>query len=192
MRELEIKKYKVLNDIAEQNGTVVFGNTEDMNIPICELRQAFGIKENFYNRSFKNLSTNEACDIYAKCISELSPETVLLHIGDTETFKNSTEGFADDYRRLISQIRNNNKKCRIAVISLKNYNNDSDIAELNKVLKYIADSQKCEFCDISQKKVWNPKQTKDVVSFVYDIGFVRPLKNKRPLNDLVKILFCFE
>ena len=67
---------------------------------------------------------------------------------------------------------------------------NNDITKLNKQLKYIADSEKCEFCDISQKRVWNPQQTKDVVSFVYNIGFVHPLKNKRSLNDLVRLLFC--
>jgi len=40
--------------------------------------------------------------------------------------------------------------------------------------------------------VWNPKQTKEVVSFLYSIGFVRPLKQKRPLQDVAKILFCYE
>ena len=75
-------------------------------------------------------------------------------------------------------------------MSAKNYDNNNDITELNKQLKYIADSEKCEFCDISEKRVWNPQQTKEVVSFVYNIGFMHPLKTKRPLNDLVRLLFC--
>ena len=192
MREQEIKNYKSLNNLAEQNGIVIFGGAEDVLIPLCELRQAFGIKENCYNRSFENLTISEAYTLYAECIAELSPETILLHIADTEIFSFSAEKFADDYRKLISQIRKDNKKCSIGIVSVKNYDNNSEIAELNKQLKYIADSEKCEFCDISEKRVWNPQQTKDVVSFVYNIGFVHPLKNKRPLYDLVKMLFCFE
>jgi len=31
-----------------------------------------------------------------------------------------------------------------------------------------------------------------VVSFLYSIGFVRPLKQKRPLQDIAKILFCYD
>lgn len=192
MREQEIKKYKTLNSISEQDGIVIFGSTEDIYIPLCELKQAFGIKENCYNRSFENFTISEACDIYADCVADLSPETILLHIEDEESFKFSADKFTNDYRKLIFQIRKNNKKCRIGIVSAKNYDSNSEIAELNKQLKYIADSEKCEFCDISQKRVWNPQQTKDVVSFVYNIGFVHPLKNKRPLNDLVKMLFCFE
>jgi hypothetical protein len=38
----------------------------------------------------------------------------------------------------------------------------------------------------------NPKQTKEVVSFLYSIGFVRPLKQKRPVQDMAKILFCYD
>ena len=118
----------------------------------------------------------------------------MLNIGeaDVKAFAGSPEDFTSNYRELISQIKKDNKKCRIAVVSLKNYDNNDDIAQLNKHLKYIADSEKCEFCDISTKKVWNPIQKKDVVSFVYDIGFERPLNIKRPLNDLVSMLFCFE
>ena len=190
MREQEIKKYKALNSISEKDGIVVFGSTEDIYIPLCELKQAFGIKENCYNRSFENLTVSEVCEVYANCIAELSPETILLHIKDAESFKTSADKFTDDYRKLISQIRQNNKKCRIGVVSAKNYDNNNDITELNKQLKYIADSEKCEFCDISEKRVWNPQETKDVVSFVYNIGFMHPLKNKRPLNALVRLLFC--
>ena len=190
MREQEIKNYKALNKFAEQNGIVIFGEKEDVSIPLCELRQAFGIEENFYNRSFENLTISEAFDIYADCVADLSPETILLHIDDAESYKTSSDKFTVDYRKLISQIRQNNKKCRIGIVSAKNYDSNSDIAELNKQLKYIADSEKCEFCDISEKRVWNPQQTKDVVSFVYNIGFVHPLKNKRPLNALVRLLFC--
>ena len=190
MREQEIKKHKTLNSISEQDGIVIFGSTEDIYIPLCELKQAFGIKENIYNRSFENLTISETCDIYADCVADLYPETILLHIEDKESFKTSADKFTADYRKLISQIRKNNKKCRIGIVSAKNYDNNNDITELNKQLKNIADSEKCEFCDISQKRLWNPQQTKDVVSFVYNIGFVHPLKNKRPLNDLVRLLFC--
>ena len=187
-----MKDYKLLNELAKQGGTVIFGGEEDLNIPLCELKQAFSLKENYYNRSAENISISNATDIYALNIADLNPETILLHIGDAdiEMLLKSTEEFSSNYRRLISRIRKDNKKCRIAIVSFKNFNTDSNIEKLNKHLKYIADSEKCEFCDISQKKVWNPKQTQDVVSFVYDIGFVHPLKNKRPLNNLVRLLFC--
>lgn len=190
MREQEIKNYKALNSLAEQNGIVIFGGTEDVSIPLCELKQAFGITENCYNRSFENLAVSEACELFEDCIAELYPDTILLHIKDAESFDTSADKFTTTYRKLISQIRKNNKKCRICIVSAKNYDDNNDIAKLNKQLKYIADSEKCEFCDISEKRVWNPQQTKDVVSFIHNIGFVHPVKTQRPLNDLIRLLFC--
>lgn len=193
MFENEIKKYQALNELAEQNGIVIIGGTEDKNIPLCELKQAFELNSNLYNRSVDNLSVNDVSKIYDTCVAQLNPESVLLHIGnaDLKLFEDNSSDFDNKYRELIKHIRTSNSKCNIAIISLKNADDNNNIAEINKHLKYIAESERCEYGDISTKRVWNPKQTKDVVSFVYSIGFVHTLKNKRPIYDLVKILFCY-
>lgn len=52
----EIKNYQALNELADQNGLVIFGGTEDRKIPLCELKQAFDLESNLYNRSISNLS----------------------------------------------------------------------------------------------------------------------------------------
>ena len=194
MREAEIQNYTKLNKLAEQGGIVIFGDGKDKDIPTCELRQAFAVESKVYNRSFDNLSVNEAVSVYKKVVGPLEPETVLIHLGeaDLSTLGVNLTEFDNKYLELIKVIKTQNKKCRIAVISLKNYDNVPQIAELNKHLKYIADSEKCEYGDIATKKVWNPKASMEVASFVYSIGFVHPLKNKRPLYDLVKMLFCYE
>ena len=194
MREAEIQNYTKLNELAEQGGIVIFGDGKDKDIPTCELRQAFAVESKVYNRSFDNLSVNEAVSVYKKVVSPLEPETVLIHLGeaDLSTLGVNLTEFDNKYLELIKVIKTQNKKCRIAVISLKNYDSVPQIAELNKHLKYIADSEKCEYGDIATKKVWNPKASMEVASFVYSIGFVHPLKNKRPLYDLVKMLFCYE
>lgn len=189
----QVKNYTVLNDLAEKGGTVIFGGKEDKDIPLCELKQAFELDSKFYNRSFDNISVTNAKELYESCVAPLESDTVLLHIGenDLDLFTEDSDKFITLYRELISKIKADNKKCRIAIVSLKNYDGDSLIAKLNEQLKYLADSERCEFADISEKKVWNPKGTKDTVSFVYSIGFVRPLNIKRPIYDLVKILFCY-
>lgn len=192
--EREVRRYKKLNELAEQNGIVIFGGSEDINIPLGELRQAFAVEQKMYNRSIAGLSVKDAVAVYNECVALLAPETVLIHIGasDLSFFEENPTAFDNKYCELISCIKAQNKKCRIAAVSLRNYDNNPLITELNKHLKYIADSEQCEYGDIASKKVWNPKSTKDAVSFVYSIGFVHPLKNKRPLYDLVKMLFCCE
>ncbi|MBQ5711840.1 MAG: hypothetical protein IIV61_04430 [Oscillospiraceae bacterium] len=194
MREAEIKKYAKLNELAEQGGIVIFGCNEDKDIPTGEIRQAFAVGSKIYNRSFDDLSVTESVSIYEKMIAPLAPETVLIHIGEADltNFAGDPTAFDNQYLELLKAIKARNKKYRIAVVSLKNYENDPQIAEMNKHLKYIADSEQCEYGDISAKKVWDPKASMDAASFVYSIGFVHPLKNKRPLYDLVKMLFCYE
>ena len=194
MREAEIKNYTKLNELAEKGGIVIFGCGVDKDIPTCEIRQAFAVESKIYNRSFENLSVTEAVSIYEKVIAPLAPETVMIHIGEADLtiFAENPTEFDNKYLELITVIKAQNKKCRIAVVSLKNYDDDPQITEMNKHLKYVADSEKCEYGDVSAKKVWNPKASMDAASFVYSIGFVHPLKNKRPLYDLVKMLFCYE
>ena len=40
MFEKKIAKYKSLNQLAEADGTVIFGTSSDVNIPLGELKQA--------------------------------------------------------------------------------------------------------------------------------------------------------
>ena len=194
MRDLEIKKYKKLNELAQSDGIVIFGEGTDTNIPLCEFRQALGVDEKMYNRSFSELSINDAVNVFDTCISPIAPETVFIHIGESDitAFKGNHSNFDIEYRALIKHIREQNKKCRIAVISIKNTDNNSDVEEMNQHLKYIADSEKCEFEDISAKRVWNTKENREVTSFLYEIGFDHPLHIKRPIYNLVRILFCYE
>lgn len=194
MRESEIKKYQKLNDLAQANGIVIFGGKEDTNIPLCEIRQAFNVEEKMYNRSFTDLSIEDAISVYDNCVSSISPETVFIHIGDCDIdmLNENPAEFDNKYRELIKHIRTQNKKCRIAVVSLRNYDSNPEFADVNKHLKYIADSERCEFGDISKRHVWNPKSSMDAASFVRTIGFVRTLKVQRPLNDLIRMLFCSE
>lgn len=194
MKDFEIEKYERLNQIAQSKGIVIFGGSDDTDIPLCELRQAFDIEENMYNRSFHELSIEHAIEAYDSCVAPISPETVFIHIGkyDIELLHKNPNLFDSKYLELIEHIRAENKTCRIAVVSMKNYYNDPDIAEMNRHLKFIADSEKCEYGDIATRKVWNPQATRDAASFVRNISFVRPLKSARPIYDLIRILFCCE
>ena len=193
MNEALIKKYKSLNQLAHSNGIVIFGVNEDVQIPIGELRQAFSITSEIYNRSLYDLSILNALEIYDKCVLPLSPETLLIHIGEKDLglFVENSLKFDNKYREFIHHIKETNPHCRISIVSLRNYGSDPLIAELNTHLKYIADSEQCEYGDIATKIVWNPQSAADAISFVYSIGFVRPLKNKRSLYDLVKIFFGY-
>lgn len=190
MKEVELNKYKRLNELADEGGIVIFGCGEDRNIPCGELRQAFAIEPKVYNRSFDHISIMDAAEIYGEVIAQLAPEAVLLHIGDNDRtlFAENRDKFDNKYRELIAVIKKQSAS-RIAVVSLKNHDGDQVISQMNDHLKFIAASEQCEYADIADRQVWNPKAAMAVTSFMYAIGYVRPLKKKRSLYELIKILF---
>ena len=189
--EKEIKLYQSLNALANVGGCVIFGGAEDRIIPLGELKETFELQGSYYNRSFDGLSVFNAADLFDRCVAPLAPSDIYLHIGQND-LNEDTAVFAQKYSELVQHIRSTDKKCSIVIVGLKNPGNDPAVEQLNKQLAVIAQNECCAFCDIAKQQVWNPKQTKEVVSFLYSIGFVRPLKQKRPLQDIAKILFCYE
>ena len=198
MKDINYHTYISLNEFSEPGGIVIFGGSDDRDIPLCELKQAFELNQPLYNRSSNGLTVSDALHYYDELVAPLRPETLFLHIGeaDLNQFTVDPAIFDQQYRKLLHHIvetaQRTGDSLRIAVVSLRNPNSDPIIDEMNRHLKYISESEHCDYGDISQKRLWNPKETRDVVSFLYSTGFVRSLKNKRPIFDLLKILFCFE
>ena len=129
-----LNRYKELNELAKPSGIVIFGGEEDVTLPLGELRQAFGIEENMYNRSVAGLSVKNAVEVYKEYVAALVPEAVILHIGaaDMEYFMENASAFDENYRTLIAYIKKQNKKCRIAVVSLRN---DEENVQINTFWK---------------------------------------------------------
>lgn len=187
-------KYQFMNNLAEGNGIVILGGEQDYDIPTGELRQAFAIDSNIYNRSIPGLSVQNAAEVYDTCVADIYPDTLFLHLGssDMNLFQKDPAKFDAQYRTLISHIKKDNKNCELVLVAMKNPENCSSITEMNRHIKLLANSEKCKYGDIETKRVWNPKETKDVMSFVYSLGFIRNLRNKRPIYDLLKILFLYD
>lgn len=180
-----VAEYKKLNEIALPLGVVIFGEGKDTEIPASEIKASFELDYPVYNRSFSDLNLDNAFSLYCECISMLLPDAVFLHLGenDKELFDSDETSFELKYLELLKKIKLLNRKTRIIVISVDN-------ERINKRLKYIADSAKCEYGDISNMNAWNFKRTKSVLNFVQNIGAERFYKEK-PVYDLMKILFCF-
>ena len=189
--EKQIKLYRSLNALANAGGCVIFGGAEDRTIPLGELKETFELQGSYYSRSFDNLSISNAKELFDRCVAPLAPADVYLHLGQNDLAEDAAI-FAQKYTDLVQHIRSTDEKCSIVIVGLKNPDNDPVIDQLNKHLEVIAQNEHCDFCDIAKQQVWNPKQTKEVVSFLYSIGFVRPLKQKRPVQNMAKILFCYD
>jgi len=189
--EKQIKLYRSLNALANVGSCVIFGGTEDRTIPLGELKETFELQGSYYNRSFDGLRISNAKELFDRCVAPLAPGEVYIHIGQNDLHEDPAV-FAQKYSELVQHIRSTDKKCGIVIVGLKNPDNDPAVEQLNKHLEVIARNERCDFCDIAKQRVWNPKQAKEVVSFLYSIGFVRPLKQKRPLQDIARILFCYD
>ena len=189
--EKEIKLYQSLNALANVGGCVIFGSAEDRTIPLGELKETFELQGSYYNRSFESLNISNAAELFDRCVSPLAPADIYLHIGQNDLAEDAAL-FAQKYTELVQHIRSTDKKCGIVIVGLKNPDNDPVIEQLNRHLEVIAQNERCVFCDIAKQLIWNPRQTKEVVSFLYSIGFVHPLKQKRPVQDIARILFCCE
>ena len=194
MLESEITKYRSLNQLAEADGIVILGGHDDVAMPLGELKQAFALSDHIYNRSFSELFVADAAKAFNECVADLCPDTILLHIGeaDISSFKGNEAAFEENYRALIDTIKTKAKNCRIVIVSLKNDDHHATVTEINDLLQKIAVSETCEFEDISEKRAWNAKESAQISSFIYDIGFDRPLNVKRPMHTLSRIFFCYK
>ncbi len=189
----EINQYHTLNEITTGNGIVIFGGTDDRAIPANELKQAFGIEEAIFNRSLTGLKICDAKVAFDVCISELIPESILIHIGaeDLDTFTENTAVFDSEYASLIFHIRDYAPKCRIGIVTVDNPHENETIRTMNEHLSCIARSGKCDYCDINNM-MWAPAEQQRLNSFIINTGFESPLNIKRPLFSIARMLFRYQ
>ena len=82
--EREAEEYMKLNELAVSNGVVMMGSTFAKDIPVGELRQAFELDFNIYNRSFTDLSVFDAEPVLINCVETLAPSKIVLQLGETD------------------------------------------------------------------------------------------------------------
>ena len=133
--EREIKEYQSLNQVAKIGGVVIFGEHEDREIPVGELRESFNLEYSAYNRSFSDLTLDNAVELYDSCVASLSPDTVMLHIGNNGEYWKDISGFEQKYIALIKHIKEVSKGVRVVVVSV----NDE---ETNKTSQYDCDQNR--------------------------------------------------
>lgn len=178
-----VNEYKKLNSIATQQGVVVFGEGNDVNIPVSELKQSFNLDCAVYNRSFPYVSPDNAAELYDKIVKPLNPDTLLLHVS-AEFVKLPAEEFSKKYAELLRHIKSVNKRCRVIVIS-------NGSKTIDETLKNVAESENCEYVDLLIASAWDPLATKAAAAFVKDMGISR-FVDRQPVFDLIKIFFGFE
>lgn len=192
-RALDRRSEAMKMDVKKSDGelVVLLGGSLDKEIPVAEVAQSFNFNFKMYNRSKYGLSLKDARKIYLESVEPMNPEAVIIHLGkeDVEMFKNNSADFDVKYLELLSSIRHQNKDRRIALVSLEE---ESKVeVEMNRHIKAIAESEKCEFVNMDRAKLWDTEKTKEVTAFMYELGFDSQLKVKKPLGDISKVLYSY-
>lgn len=192
-RALDRRSEAMKMDVKKSDGesVVLLGGSLDKEIPVAEVAQSFNFNFKMYNRSKYGLSLKAARKTYLESVEPMNPEAVIIHLGkeDVEMFKNNSADFDVKYLELLSSIKHQNKDRRIALVSLEE---ESKVeVEMNRHIKAIAESEKCEFVNMDRAKLWDTEKTKEVTAFMYELGFDSQLKVKKPLGDISKVLYSY-
>ena len=185
-------KVMAVNNKASDS-VVLFGSSADKEIPVAEIAESYDFNFKMYNRSSYNLSLKDAKKVFADKVEPLNPEAVIIHIGaeDYDLFKKSSAEFDIKYIDLISSIKAADKSRRVALVSNMDAAGRLSFDEMNRHIKAIAESEQCVFVDINDARLWKHDEAKELMSFMYDVGFDQPLNVKKPLGDISEIMYSY-
>lgn len=140
----KLNQYKLLNSIAEQNGSVFFGADWLCAVPLAELAQDNEMAA-IYNRSLQGLTIKDAEQMLETCILALQPGKVFINIGenDIRDAKFDAREFIEKYEWLLYTIHAN-CKCSIYILSVVT----DKYGIVNEPLKALAEKYGCEYVDI--------------------------------------------
>lgn len=180
---------KTNDNIEKTNSVILMGGEFDKKIPVNELAKSFDFNFDIYNKSNAELCVENSTEYFKENIAPLYPEGILIHLGknDLKSFTEDNTVFDNAYLNLINEIKQTNKNCRIALISVNNPDKDKNISAMNAHIKAIAESAKATFVNLESVKLWNPNATKAATEFAYSMG----LRIRKPLKDVADILYSY-
>ncbi len=149
--EREIASYRQLSKVARKNGIVLFGSSFAKAIPVGELKQAFELDCDIYNRSLTDLSVFDAEALIDECVIPMVPKKVFLQLGETDLERGyrTIPEMIEAYEKVIRKLHKANKRCQITLVSVCNNGSELHPDELNRQIEALAHKTKCKFADIS-------------------------------------------
>lgn len=140
-----VDKYKKLNLLIKNGGTVFFGADWLYNIPLSEIAESYGADMPIYNRSVKGLKMKDCEKVIDTCVCDINPDKVFINIGENDvTDENFNAGeFFDKYEWLLYTIHSK-CKCDIYILSVVTDKN----TRVNSRLEELAKKHGCEYIDI--------------------------------------------
>lgn len=192
--EYEITQSEVIfRNVSEKterkNQVILVGGSFDQKIPTNQLAEHFKFNFKLYNKSIENLSLKNAAEYYKTVLTQIKPEGIIFHLGenDVSLYQNDSTAFDKYYLDLLATVKKANKNTRLALVSVRNADNNKVIAEINKHIKAIADSEKCQFVNLDNAGLWNPQALQGAVEFAQCMG----LNTRKPLSDVAEIVYNY-
>lgn len=177
------------NAAAKKYNIALMGGTYAKDIPAKKLAEEFKLDFDLLNKSSFALSLRNAKEYYEKYVAGLDSDGIILQLGkeDRDLFKKNPSMFDTMYLELLGEIKDFNKDCRLALVSLNNEREDAVITDMNNHIKAIAQSEQAVFVNLENAKLWNPKAVQSSLDFAYGMG----LNIKKPIYDVAEILFSY-
>lgn len=137
-----------MNDVAPRGGIVFFGSDQFAALPVAELTRSFCIEENVCNRSVPGLTIDRIAPMLDVCVLDLKPRKVFVNLGDADLENPALDAddFISRYEWLLYTIHTRTR-AKIYVVSLMP--DTATARRLNARLKEMADSNGCDFIDVS-------------------------------------------
>jgi len=167
----------------------LLGGTYAKDISVKKLSQEFDLDFDLYNKSSFALSLKNARAYFEKYAAGLKSDGIIIQLGkeDRDIFKNNPSLFDTMYLDLLNAVKNVNKDCRIALVSIGNPKNEIDLLSMNNHIKAIAQSEQAVFVNLENVKLWNPKAIQSSLDFAEGMG----LKIRKPIYDVAEIIYSY-
>ena len=173
----------------EKDAVILLGGARDISIPVGALSKEFSFNFPIYNKSRSDYSVYTIQNYFQKNLEASEPEAVMIHLGenDISLFEKNPSEFDKYYINFVEYLKNTRKNCRIALLSVENYEGNITVKLMNSHIKSIADAEKVNFISLENAKLWNPEATKAAVDFACNMG----LTIRKPLHNVAEILFSY-
>lgn len=137
-----LEKYKNLSHFEHENACVLLGGNFFYDMPLGELAQIFGTHANLLNRSFPNLSMDQAPELLKECLSA-APKKILINLGDHELASGMPMAdVIEKYEWMLYQLHTLYPDSTLIITSL------AGNAAFNAQLKTLSDNTGCTFVSL--------------------------------------------
>ncbi|WP_432650637.1 SGNH/GDSL hydrolase family protein [Huintestinicola sp.] len=140
-------QYSFLNKLARSGGIVIWGSTTLAELPVNELLKNYDVSRYIYNRSIPGLTLSNAEEYLDVCVLALSPEKLILNLGEEDIRKGGdVSELIEQYRWLLYRIHLALPGCALIITGVRGSGELQH--KFNSALEALAREFGCLFCAV--------------------------------------------